>query len=251
MTVRAAVTTVVISAALFALATPAAADPIKNIVLVHGAFADGSGWHHVANILRKDGFSVSIVQQPLTTLAEDVAATNRVIDRADGPVVLVGHSFGGAVITEAGNNPNVKSLVYVAAFMPDAGESAGQLATQTPSATKGIAPTKDGFLFVDPALFPADFAADVPKAEAEFLAISQEPVAGQEFGTPIKTAAWKTKPTWAIVSTQDRMINPDSERAMYKRANSKVTEVKASHAVFLSKPKAVAAVIEDAARNTK
>lgn len=224
-----------------------AAAPVKNIVLVHGAFADGSGWKPVADILRKDGYAVSVVQEPETSIADDVTATKRVLDRLSGPAILVGHSYGGAVITEAGNDAHVAGLVYVAAFAPDEGEKLGPLAGSIPAAATSITPTADGYLFVDPAKFPADFAADVPLAEAKFMAISQVLVNAQVFSTPITTPAWKSKPTWAIVSTQDRMINPNLERSMYKRAKAKVTELKGSHAIFLSQPHAVARVIEEAA----
>jgi pimeloyl-ACP methyl ester carboxylesterase len=223
----------------------------KNIVLVHGAFADGSGWRPVADILAKDGYKVSIVQQPMTSLEDDIAATKRILDRQDGPVILVAHSYGGAIITEAGNHPKVKALVYVAAFAPDAGESLGGLLEKTPSATTGIAPSKDGFLFLDPAVYAADFAGDLPKADAEFMALSQMPVAGKAFGTPIKAPAWKERSTYAIVATQDRMIDPELERSMYQRAKAHVTEIQSSHVVLLSQPHAVAKVIEDAARNAK
>jgi pimeloyl-ACP methyl ester carboxylesterase len=237
-------------AALPALAAPASG-PVRNIVLVHGAFADGSGWKPVADILRKDGYSVSIVQEPETSLEDDVAATNRILDRQSGPAVLVGHSYGGAIITVAGNNPHVASLVYVAAFAPDEGEQVGALTGTNPPAATSIAPTKDGYLLIDEAKFPADFAADLPLAEAKFMAISQVPINAKIFGTPITAPAWKSKPSYGIVATQDRMINPDLERSMYKRANAKVTEVKGSHVIFLSQPKAVADVIEQAARDAK
>ena len=233
-----------------AIAAPAAA-PARNIVLVHGAFADGSGWKPVADIPRKDGYTVSIVQEPETSLADDVAATNRILDRQSGPTVLVGHSYGGAVITEAGTNAHVASLVYVAAFAPDVGEKLGPLAGSIPPAATSIAPTSDGYLLIDQAKFPADFAGDLPIAEAGFMAISQMPLNASAFGTPITAAAWKTKPSYGIVATQDRMINPDLERMMYKRAGAKVTEIRASHVVFISQPRAVAAVIEQAARGVK
>jgi pimeloyl-ACP methyl ester carboxylesterase len=245
-------TILAVAAALASLsATSTLAAPVKNIVLVHGAFADGSGWKPVADILTKDGYKVSIVQQPMTSLEDDVAATKRILDRQDGPVILVGHSYGGAIITEAGNDPKVTALVYVAAFAPDAGEALGALLQKTPSATTGIAPSADGFLFLDPAVYAADFAGDLPKAEAAFMALSQMPVAGKAFGTPIDAPAWKDKPTYAIVSTQDRMISPELERSMYRRAKAHVTEVKSSHVVFLSHPRVVAKVIEEAARNAK
>jgi pimeloyl-ACP methyl ester carboxylesterase len=236
------------AALLSATTAPARAEPVKNIVLVHGAFADGSGWRRVADILRKDGYSVSVVQEPETSLADDVAATNRILDRQSGPAVLVGHSYGGAVITEAGNNAHVASLVYVAAFAPDEGEKVGPLLGSIAPAQNSIAPTADGYLLIDQAKFPADFAADVPAAEAQFMAISQVPVNASILGTPITAPAWKTKPSYGIVATQDREINPDLERSMYKRAGAKVTEIKGSHAVFISRPNDVARVIEQAAK---
>jgi len=235
-------------ALLSAAVAPARAEPAKNIVIVHGAFADGSGWRRVADILGKDGYTVSIVQEPGTSLADDVAATNRILDRQSGPAVLVGHSYGGAVITEAGNNAHVASLVYVAAFAPDEGEKVGPLLGSIAPAANSIAPTADGYLLIDQAKFAADFAADLPAAEAQFMAISQVPINGSTLGTPITAPAWKTKPSYGIVATQDRMINPDLERSMYKRAGAKVTEIKASHAVYISKPNDVARMIERAAK---
>jgi pimeloyl-ACP methyl ester carboxylesterase len=222
-----------------------------NIFLVHGAFADGSGWKPVADILIEDGYKVSIVQHPMTSLEDDVVATKRILDRQDGPVILVGHSYGGAIITEAGNDPKVKALVYVAALAPDKGEVLGGLQEKIPPATTGIVPSKDGFLFLDPVVYAADFAGDLPKADAAFMALSQMPVAGKAFGTPINAPAWKEKPTYAIVATDDRMINPELQRWMYQRAKAHVTEVKSSHVVFLSQPQAVAKVIEAAARDSK
>jgi pimeloyl-ACP methyl ester carboxylesterase len=229
---------------------PAWAEPVKNVVLVHGAFADGSGWRRVADILVKDGYTVSIVQEPGTSLADDVAATNRILDRQSGPAVLVGHSYGGAVITEAGNNSHVASLVYVAAFAPDEGEKLGPLLGSITPAANSIAPTADGYLLIDQAKFPADFAADLPAAEARFMAISQVPINGSILGTPITAPAWKTKPSYGIVATQDREINPDLERSMYKRAGAKVTEIKGSHAVYISKAEEVARLIERAAKES-
>ncbi|WP_206240073.1 alpha/beta hydrolase [Novosphingobium terrae] len=228
-----------------------AAGTVRNVVLVHGAFADGSGWKPVADILRQDGYTVSIVQEPETSLADDVTATTRILDRQSGPAVLVGHSYGGAVITEAGNHANVASLVYVAAFAPAEGEKLLPLLTSIPPAANSIAPTKDGYLLIDQAKFPADFAADVKLADAQFMAASQVPVAGASFGTPVTAPAWKAKPSFGIVATQDRMINPDLERMMYKRAGAKVTEIKGSHSVFISQPRAVANVIEQAAQSAK
>ena len=245
--------TLVAAASLVALSgipiAASAAGSVRNVVLVHGAFADGSGWKPVADILRKDGYTISIVQEPETSLADDVTATKRILDRLSGQAVLVGHSYGGAVITEAGDDPHVASLVYVAAFAPDVGEKLGPLTGSMPPAANSIVPTADGYLLVDPAKFPSDFAADVPLAEARFMAISQVPVNSTSFGTPITSAAWKAKPTFGIVATQDRMINPNLERSMYKRADAKVTEIKGSHAIFLSQPHAVAKVIEEAAHS--
>lgn len=229
-------------------ATAAPAGAVKNIVLVHGAFADGSGWKAVADILKKDGYNVGIAQPPETSVADDVAAANRTIDFMGGPVILVGHSYGGVIITEAGNNANVKSLVYVAAFQPEAGETFIGLQGKIPPASKAIKPTPDGFLYVDPASFHADFAADVPAGTADFMAHSQVYTAAKIAGTNVTSPAWKTKPSFAIVATKDRMINPDLERFMYKRSNAKTIEVKgASHAVYVSQPKVVAAYIEKAA----
>ena len=236
-------------ALLSAAVTPARAEPVKNVVLVHGAFADGSGWRDVADILGKDGYTVSVVQEPLTSLADDVAATKRVLDLQQGPTLLVGHSYGGVVITEAGNAPNVVGLVYIAAFAPDEGEKLGPLLSSIAPAANSTAPTADGYLMVDQAKFPMDFAADLPAAEAQFMAISQVPLNVSVLGTPITAPAWKTKPSYGVVATQDRMINPDLERSMYKRAGAKVTEIKGSHAIFFSQPRAVANVIEQAAGN--
>lgn len=229
----------------------AMAEPIRNVVLVHGAFADGSGWRKVYDRLTAKGFRVRVVQAPGTSLADDVAAARRTIDQVDGDVVLVGHSWGGQVITEAGADPKVKSLVYVAAVVPAVGESLINLTSKTgfPSPNNDVKKTTDGFLYLDPAKFHADFMADSPKAEADFMAISQVLVAADAgFGAPARAAAWETKPSWAIVAGADKMINPDLERWMYKRAKSKITEVAgSSHTVFLSHPDTVAQVIEQAA----
>lgn len=231
-----------------AIAAPAAG-PVRNVVLVHGAFADGSGWKSVAQILTRDGYKVSVVQQPETSLAGDVAATNLIIDRQPGPVVLVGHSYAGAIITEAGRNAKVASLVFVAAFVPDQGETLMGLIKRTPPAANSIAPIGGGFLIVDPTKFPADFAADLPASERHFLAASQVPVAAEIFSTPIAAPAWKSKPSFGIVAKQDRMVNPDLERSAYRRAHSTVTELSGSHAIFISQPRAVANVIEQAAKS--
>jgi pimeloyl-ACP methyl ester carboxylesterase len=220
---------------------------IKNVVLVHGAFADGSGWEAVANILKKDGYTVAVVQHPETSYAEDVKFTKAVIDRQNGPVVLVGHSYGGAVITEAGNDPKVAALVYIAAFAPDAGESAAKIEQDVPPATKGIKQTDDGYFYIDPAAFHADFCADVPAAKAAFMAESQVLFSADSFTSPIKTPAWKSKPTYYMVATADRSINPEQERMMAKRANAKTIEVNSSHVAYISHPKETAKLIEQAA----
>lgn len=230
------------------IAAPAAmAAPVKNIVLVHGFFADGSGWQGVADILTRDGFNVAVVQQPETSLAEDVKATNSIVNALDGDSILVGHSYGGVVITEAGNNAKVKGLVYVAAFAPDAGESLLTLVKKTPPASEGVKATADGQLYFDHALFHADFAADLPAAQANFMARAQVLPAVQTAAAPVTQAAWKTKPSWAIVSTADRTVNPDLERFMAKRAGSKITEINGSHVTFIVHPAEVAKVIEQAA----
>jgi pimeloyl-ACP methyl ester carboxylesterase len=234
-------------ALLSAAVTPARAEPVKNVVLVHGAFADGSGWRDVADILGKDGYTVSVVQEPLTSLADDVAATKRVLDLQQGPTLLVGHSYGGVVITEAGTAPNVVGLVYIAAFIPDQGESAVGLLSKAPAANNDMRATKDDFLYLDPAAFPADFAADVLPAQANFMAHSQQMLAKAAGGAPVTAAAWHQKKSWALIATRDHNINPDLERSMAKRAGSETIEVPASHAVYVSKPDEVARLIERAA----
>lgn len=244
-------TSVAVAAIALGVSSVASAEPVKNIVLVHGAFADGSGWRAVADILERDGYSVSIVQEPETSLADDVAATKRVIQSVNAPAILVGHSYGGAIITEAGNDPQVKGLVYIAAFQPDNGETLGGLLKQTPPAADSAVPAGEGYVIVNPKTFHADFAADVPAKEAHFMAISQVPISVTAFGTPIANAAWHAKPSWYAVATEDHMINPDLERFMAKRANSTVIEVKGSHAIFMSQPGAVAQLIEKAAKAAK
>ncbi|WP_113569611.1 alpha/beta hydrolase [Hyphomicrobiales bacterium] len=232
-----------------AIAFEAQAAEVKNIVIVHGALADGSGWRQATEILERRGYAVTIVQQPITSLADDVAATNRVLDLQHGPTLLVGHSYGGIVITEAGNRADVAGLVYVAAFQPDKGESLLALASSKPAGGMNIRETKDGkYLYLDPSAFAADFAADLPKDEAAFLAKSQVFAAKAAFSAKVDDPAWRTKKSWSIVATQDRAINPDLERDMAKRANSEVTEITASHAVFASQPEMVADVIEKAAK---
>jgi pimeloyl-ACP methyl ester carboxylesterase len=235
-------------ALLSVAAVPARAEPVKNIVLVHGAFADGSGWRRVADILGKDGYTVSVVQEPLTSLADDVAATKRVLDMQQGPTILVGHSYGGVVVTEAGNAPNVVGLVYIAAFIPDQGESALGLLSTAAVANNDIRATKDDFLYLDRAAFAADFAADIPPAEATFMAHSQAMLAKASGAGSVTTAAWHKKKSWALISTRDHNINPDLERSMAKRAGAETIEVPASHAAYISRPNVVARLIERAAK---
>jgi pimeloyl-ACP methyl ester carboxylesterase len=236
------------SIAALAASLPAEAAPaVKNIVLVHGAFADGSGWAAVSAVLEKDGYKVSIVQPPETSLADDVAATNRVLNLLDGPAVLVGHSYGGVIITEAGNNAHVRSLVYIAAFQPDMGESLGSLGAKMPPASTAIRPTPDGFLYLDQTLFHADFAADLPDAQAAVMAKSQVFLSVKSASAAVTSPAWKNKPSYAVVATQDRAINPDLERFMYGRSHAHVIELHSSHVAYISQPAAVAAVIERAA----
>jgi len=229
----------------------ASAETIKNVVLVHGAFADGSGWRAVADILERDGYSVTIVQEPETSLADDVAATKRMIERVNAPLILVGHSYGGAIITEAGNEPQVRGLVYIAAFQPDNGETLGDLIKQKPPAASNAIPAGEGYVIVNPETFHADFAADLPANEAHFMAISQVPISVTGFGSPTANAAWRNKPSWYAVARDDRMINPDLERFMAKQAGSATIEVKGSHAIFMSQPQTVAKLIEQAAKDAK
>jgi pimeloyl-ACP methyl ester carboxylesterase len=223
---------------------------VKNIVLVHGGFVDGSGWKGVYDVLKKDGYTVTIVQNPTISLADDVAVTKRAIAVQNGPVILVGHSYGGAVITEAGNDPKVAGLVYIAAFALDKGESVSSLIKDPPpgAPVPPILPPVDGFLMLDRAKFPASFAGDVSPEEAEFMADSQVPWGVNALGGTISEAAWKAKPSWYLLTTEDRMIPPDAQRLMSKRAGATVVEVKGSHAVYVSQPQAVAHVIEEAAR---
>ena len=231
-----------------AAASPTAA---VTIVLVHGVLTDGSSWRGVYDVLTGDGYRVSIVQQPLTGLDEDVAATRRVLDQQDGPVILVGHSYGGSIITVAGTDPKVKALVYVAALQPDVGETSTEVAPPMPPASNDLQQSKDGFVFLDPAMFAADFGADLPKAQAQFMARSQMPVSGAAFNSKLTAAAWRDKPSYAVIATEDRVLNPEIARWMAKRAGSKMTELKASHAVHISHPRAVARVIEAAAHGVK
>jgi pimeloyl-ACP methyl ester carboxylesterase len=226
---------------------------MKNVVLVHGGFVDGAGWEGVYKILKKYGYRVSIVQNPTVSLADDVAVTKRILSQQDGPVILVGHSYGGAVITEAGNDPKVAGLVYITAFAPDKGESVATLIQNPPpgAPVPPIVPPQDGFLFLDRAKFAASFAADVDAEKAAFMADSQVPWGVEALSGAISEPAWKTKPSWYLVVTEDRMIPPDAQRAMSRRAGSKVVEVKGSHAIYVSRPEVVAALIEQAATEVK
>jgi len=228
---------------------------VGNIVLVHGAWADGSGWKGVYDVLVKDGYSVSIVQEPETSFQEDVTAVKRVLALQDGPCILVAHSYGGAVITEAGTDPSVVGLVYIAAHMPDAGENEADDGKRFPSdlsKSNAIKKTPDGFTYLDPAQFHEYFAADLPAEQAAFMARSQVLNKAENFKAVITTAAWKTKPSWMLVAGADRTINPDLERWYATRANSHKVEVAgASHSVYVSHPKEVAALIEEAASHAQ
>ena len=223
---------------------------LPAIVLVHGGFVDGSGWEDVYKILKKDDYPVSIVQNPTLSLADDVAVTRRTIAAQGRAVVLVGHSYGGAVITEAGNDPKVAALVYIAAFAPDKGESVASLIKDPPpgAPVPPILPPQAGFLFLDATKFAASFAADVPKDKADFMAQSQVPWGLEALNGTVTQAAWRNKPSWYLVASDDKMIPPPTQRSMSKRAGSTVVEVKGSHAVYVSRPDAVAALIEQAAK---
>jgi pimeloyl-ACP methyl ester carboxylesterase len=224
---------------------------VKNIILVHGGFVDGSGWEGVYEALTADGFKVTIVQNPTTSLADDVAFTRRAIAEQDGPVVLVGHSYGGAVITESGNDPRVKGLVYIAAFAPDAGESVASLIANPPpgAALPPILPPQDGYLFLDRAKFRDSFAADVGAEKAQFMADSQVPWGLAALGGAVSAPAWKSKPSWYLVATDDKMIPPPAQRQMATRAGATVAEAAGSHAIYVSKPEAVASFIAKAAKS--
>jgi pimeloyl-ACP methyl ester carboxylesterase len=223
---------------------------VKNVVLVHGGFVDGSGWQGVYRALKKAGYTVAIVQNPTISLTDDVAVTKRALAALNGPVILVGHSYGGAVITEAGNDPKVEGLVYVAAFAPDTGESVSALIEDPPpgAPVPPILPPRDGFLVLDKAKFAGSFAADVSADMAAFMADSQVPWGVEALSGTISQPAWKTKPSWYVVATEDKMIPPGAQRAMATRAGSTVVEVKGSHAVYVSQPPAVASIIERAAK---
>ena len=243
------VATCLLGIALAAAAQPPAA-PVHNIVLVHGAFVTGAGWQPVYDILIKDSYRVSIAQHPLTSVSDDLAAISRVLAMQDGPVILVGHSYGGALITQAGNDSHVVGLVYIAAHALDEGETEADNGKLFPNATKAVKKTDDGFLYLDPAFYRADLAADLPERQAEFEAHSQALTAAAVFTTAATQPAWKIKPSWYAVAKSDRIINPDLERMYAKRAHSHTIEVEgASHSVYESHPKEVAALIEDAARH--
>ena len=226
-------------------------DRIHNVVLVHGGFVDGSGWKGVYNALKENGYHVSVVQNPTNSLADDVAVTKRTLAGQDGPAILVGHSYGGVVITEAGNDPKVAGLVYIAAFAPDKGESVASLIQNPPpgAPVPPILPPQDGYLFLDRSKFAASFAADVTPAEAAFMADSQVPWGLDALNGAVTQPAWKTKPSWYLVATEDKMIPPDAQRAMSKRAGATVVEVNGSHAVYVSQPEAIASIIEQATKN--
>jgi pimeloyl-ACP methyl ester carboxylesterase len=229
------------------------ANSVKNIVLVHGGFVDGSGWQKVYKLLRQDGFNVSIVQNPTTTLADDVAATRLALSQQDGPTVLVGHSYGGVVISEAGNDPKVAGLVYITAFAADAGESVQTLIANPPpgAPVPPILPPQNGFLFLDRARFAESFAADVAPEEAAFMADSQVPWGVEALAGAVTVPAWKNKPSWYLVAKDDHMIPPPAQRQMALRAGATVTEVAGSHAVYVSQPQAVADLIKQAAEASK
>jgi pimeloyl-ACP methyl ester carboxylesterase len=224
-----------------------------TVVLVHGGFVDGSGWQGVYSLLRKDGYNVSVVQNPTVSLEGDVAATERVIDAQNLPVVLVGHSYGGAVITEAGNDPNVAALVYIAAFAPDKGESVNTLIAGFPAGLPGppILPPQDGFLLLDREKFRDSFAADVDAELASFMADSQVPWGVDALGGAISEAAWRNKPSWYLLTTEDRMIPPPAQREMSGRAGATVEEAAASHSVYVSHPEAVAELVSRAASEVR
>jgi len=226
---------------------------MNNIVLIHGGFVDGSGWESVYSILKKDGYNVSVVQNPTISLEGDVTATKRILAAQDGPAILVGHSYGGAVITEAGNDPRVAGLVYITAFAPDKGESVASLIKDPPpgAPVPPILPPQDGYLLLDRAKFAASFAGDVEAEKAAFMADSQVPWGLEALGGEISQPAWKAKPSWYLIASDDKMIPPDAQRAMSKRAGSTVVEVKGSHAIYVSQPEAVAALVEQASRSVK
>jgi pimeloyl-ACP methyl ester carboxylesterase len=226
-----------------------ASAPSASVVLVHGGFVDGSGWEGVYRILKEDGYDVGVVQNPTISLADDVATTRRVVAAQRSPVILVGHSYGGVVITQAGNDPKVVGLVYIAAFAPDRGESVAALIKDPPpgAPVPPILPPQDGYLFLDQSKFAASFAADVPRAKAEFMSDSQVPWGLEALNGTVTEAAWRNKPSWYLIATDDKMIPPAAQEFMSKRAGSTVAQTRGSHAVYVSQPQAVAALIEKAA----
>jgi pimeloyl-ACP methyl ester carboxylesterase len=234
-----------------ATVTEADAQQVKNVVLVHGAFADGSGYRGLYDELTKKGYHVTVVQNPLSSLEDDVQATKLALDKQDGPTILAGHSWGGTVITEAGNHPKVAALVYIAAFQPDKGESTLTWAQSAPPSPENgiLPPDENGILYFSKEKFHAGFCADLPQAQADFMYASQGAFHVKGFATNITDAAWRHKPAFGIVATEDKAIVPDIERNMYKRSNTKVTEIKGSHVVFISQPAKVAAVIMEAAKS--
>lgn len=245
---------VLLSAALLTSKTAEAQSPkIKNVVLVHGAFADGSGWRALFDVLTKKGFNVTVVQNPLTSLAADVEATKIALDKQDGPTILVGHSWGGSVITEAGNHPKVVALVYVSAVQPDKGESALTQLQSAPAAKESgiLPPDANGIVYYEKSKFHAGFCADVTKAQADFMYASQGRFYAKAFATPITDPAWRHKPSYACVATEDKTINPSIQRRIYARSKSKITEIKGSHVIFMSQAVLVAKVIEQASAESK
>lgn len=231
-------------------ALQADAQTVKNVVLVHGAFADGSGYRGLYDALTKKGYNVTVVQNPLSSLEDDVKATKLALDKQDGPTILAGHSWGGAVITEAGNHPKVAALVYIAAFQPDKGETVLQwLQTAPPAPENGVLPAdSNGIVYFSKEKYHAGFAGDLSKEEADFMYASQGTIYAKAFVSPITNAAWRNKPSYGIVATDDKAIVPEIQTNMYKRSNSKITEIKASHVVYISQPEKVAAVIVEAAK---
>jgi len=246
-TFTAALTTATLLLGSIQTVVAAPATGIKNVVLVHGAFADGSGWEAVAKLLEKDGYTVSVLQEPETSYAEDQKYAKAALDAMDGPVVIVGHSYGGSLITEAGNHPKVAALVYIAAFALDEGESCASIEQAVPQASKAFKPDSNGNWWIEQEHFAADFAADVPPAVAHFMAIAQVPISTDAFTHKVTNPAWKTKPTWYMVASDDRSINPIQERMMAKRAHAKTLEVPASHVAYMSHPKETVKLIEEAA----
>ncbi len=233
------------------LAADATPPGVKNIVIVPGAFVDGSGWHVVHDILIHKGYTVNVVQPRIDSLANDADAVYRQLRKEDGPTLLVGSDYGGAVITEAGNRDKVKGLVFVAAVAPTVGESVLQLVESMPEPSNDLQPSWDGFIYVNQKQFGADFGADLTTNRTDFLSVSQVPATVTAFRNPTAVAAWHNKPSWAVVATEDRVYSPELQRSMYQRAGSKVTEIKGSHLVYISQPEQVAQVIEDAAKSLK